>query len=110
MRKILSAFINGLSMAFNFKGETSRFDFWSFYFIYFITIIPLTILCTILDSQIIAFIYITIMYIPSISIGFRRMHDVNQSGWLFLVPIVNIILSCRAKEDNSHITLNVETD
>ena len=30
--------------------------------------------------------------IPMISVGCRRMHDINKSGWWQLIPIYNLIL------------------
>ena len=30
--------------------------------------------------------------IPMVSVGCRRMHDINKSGWWQLVPIYNLIL------------------
>ncbi len=31
--------------------------------------------------------------IPSIAVGFRRMHDIDHSGWWLLVPIVNLVFA-----------------
>jgi uncharacterized membrane protein YhaH (DUF805 family) len=33
------------------------------------------------------------LFIPSIAVGCRRMHDVGRSGWFQLVPIYNLILA-----------------
>lgn len=30
---------------------------------------------------------------PSIAVGVRRMHDVNKSGWYFLIPLYNLFLA-----------------
>jgi uncharacterized membrane protein YhaH (DUF805 family) len=34
------------------------------------------------------------IFIPSIAVGVRRMHDVGKSGWFLLIPIYNLILAC----------------
>ena len=31
------------------------------------------------------------LFLPGTAVGFRRMHDVDRSGWWLLVPIVNIV-------------------
>jgi uncharacterized membrane protein YhaH (DUF805 family) len=33
------------------------------------------------------------LFIPSIAVGCRRMHDVGRSGWFQLIPIYNLILA-----------------
>ena len=39
-------------------------------------------------------IYSLAVFVPSIAVGVRRMHDVNKSGWYCLIPIYNLILAC----------------
>lgn len=34
------------------------------------------------------------LFLPGLSVLVRRMHDVNASGWLVLIPLLNIILAC----------------
>jgi uncharacterized membrane protein YhaH (DUF805 family) len=38
-------------------------------------------------------IYYLFILIPSIAVSFRRMHDVNKSGWFSLIPIYSFILT-----------------
>lgn len=33
--------------------------------------------------------------LPSLAVGVRRMHDIEKSGWFFIIPIYNIVLCCR---------------
>jgi uncharacterized membrane protein YhaH (DUF805 family) len=33
-----------------------------------------------------------IIFIPTIAVSIRRMHDVGKSGWFILIPIYNIVL------------------
>ena len=35
------------------------------------------------------------LFIPSIAVGIRRLHDIGKSGWwylLILLPLVNLVL------------------
>lgn len=34
------------------------------------------------------------LFLPGLTALVRRMHDVNASGWLVLIPLLNIILAC----------------
>lgn len=36
-------------------------------------------------------IFSIVVFIPSLSVGVRRLHDTNRSGWWILVPIVNLV-------------------
>ena len=63
------------------------------------------------DSQsghgVISFIYSLVVFIPSLAVGSRRLHDIGKSGWwqLLILTIVGIILliiwyAIDSKEDN----------
>ena len=34
------------------------------------------------------------IFLPSIAVTIRRMHDVDKTGWFCLIPIYNLILCC----------------
>ncbi|NBR92888.1 MAG: DUF805 domain-containing protein [Actinobacteria bacterium] len=36
------------------------------------------------------------MFLPSIAVGVRRLHDIDKRGWWLLLPIVNIVLLARS--------------
>ncbi|MFT6243505.1 MAG: uncharacterized membrane protein YhaH (DUF805 family) [Salibacteraceae bacterium] len=38
-------------------------------------------------------IYSLAVFIPSLAVGIRRMHNVGKSGWYILIPIYNLILA-----------------
>jgi len=38
-------------------------------------------------------VYAFAVFIPSLAVAVRRMHDVNKSGWFIFVPFYNIILA-----------------
>ena len=82
----------------NFKGCTSRRDYW--YVFLFNIIIGMIIfilaeLTGVEQISYLSFIYELATIIPSISISIRRLHDTNKSGWyylLILVPFIGTIL------------------
>jgi uncharacterized membrane protein YhaH (DUF805 family) len=44
-------------------------------------------------------IYSLAVFIPTIAVGVRRMHDVNRSGWYLLIPIYSFVLTCTEGSD-----------
>ena len=46
--------------------------------------------------------FLLISFIPSLSAGVRRMHDVGKSGWYLLIPIYSLILAFTAGETGTN--------
>jgi len=88
-----------------FSGRARRSEYW--YFALFNVIISFGIgfICGMLNlPDFIANIYTFAVFIPSIAVGVRRMHDVGKSGWFLIVPIYNLVLVCTegTKGDNEY--------
>lgn len=79
MDYIKKAFVNYA----NFKGRASRKEFW--YFTLFNLLV--TVFLSILNVGLLFFLYFAIVFIPSLSVSVRRLHDVNKSGWWILPGI-----------------------
>jgi len=59
----------------------------------------------------IEFIYALAVFIPSIAVGVRRMHDSDRSGWWLLLPIVNIVFLCfDSQSENNRFGDNPKLD
>lgn len=89
----------------DFEGRSTRAEYWWFFLFYWLVIIglfiPIIILAGISDGfendaavvpaifavllGVILFLFIVICIIPSIALAVRRFHDLNQTGWLYLV-------------------------
>ncbi len=89
----------------NFSGRARRAEYWNFVLVNFIIYIPLYILFIggiLNESESVGFLGIGVlglfalaMLIPSLAVLVRRLHDLNKSGWYFLIyfiPIVGPIL------------------
>lgn len=75
----------------DFGGRTSRSEFWTYVLIYWIGALILSIL----DIRILTIFYEIILFVPSIAITARRLHDTDRSGWyqvLFLIPLVGWLI------------------
>jgi uncharacterized membrane protein YhaH (DUF805 family) len=93
-----------------FSGRARRAEYW--YFVLFNIIIAfglgiiegLSGIASETDESVLASIYQLAIFIPSIAVGVRRMHDVNKSGWFLLIPIYNFILAVTdgTKGDNKY--------
>jgi uncharacterized membrane protein YhaH (DUF805 family) len=94
-------FIEGLKKYAVFDGYASRNEFWRFY----LMVIVFNVASAIIDSKLFgvpwdegtgpASLIIQIgLFIPSLSIGARRLHDIGKSGWwqLLYFTVVGIIV------------------
>lgn len=79
----------------DFNGRARRKEFWMFILINFIFSIMAGAIDTMLGTvAVFSGIYAAILFIPSIAVSVRRLHDIDKSGWMFLVgfiPVVGII-------------------
>ena len=90
-------YIEAIRRYFDFKGRSSRSEYWYFALIHFIILGILTILPELDNaSTILYLVYYVVLLIPSFAVAVRRMHDVGKSGWYLLIPIYNLILAFTA--------------
>lgn len=78
----------------NFSGRARRAEYWNFLLINIIISVVLMLVTAKGESKILYLLYRVFIFIPSLAVGVRRMHDVNKSGWFLLIPIYNLILAC----------------
>lgn len=83
----LEAIVLSFSNLLNFNGRSRRKEYWSFVLFNSIIIFILSMV-----HPKLAGFYNFLMIVPNIAIACRRMHDINLSGWVMLIPIYNIIL------------------
>ena len=74
-----------------FNGRSSRAEYW--YFFLFNLIIGFVLgLIEGSNESMFSNLYSLFVFLPSIAVGVRRMHDISKSGWYIIIPIYNIIL------------------
>ena len=100
-----------------FSGRARRSEYW--YFVLFNTII--SIVLSFVDGMIGTFdletgvglfsgVYALLVFIPSLAVAFRRLHDTGRSAWwllLFFIPLIGVIvilifLVQDSKEENEY--------
>lgn len=76
-----------------FKGRATRTQYWMYILFYAIGAFILGFLST-MDNiigilfTVFYFMYAFVMVLPTLSIGVRRLHDSNRSGWWLLIALV----------------------
>jgi len=106
MENIFMYFISAMKKYVVFKGRARRAEYWS----YVLCTVLISIIVSIIDVKIFGYsiysdensllsnIVSLVFFLPSLSISWRRMHDVGKSGAYTFIPIYNLILSLRQGE------------
>lgn len=81
-----------------FDGRARRKEYWMFFLINFFIILAIAAVETSLSSSsssagngVLSNIYSLAVFIPSLAIAVRRIHDTGHPGWWILVPFVNFV-------------------
>jgi uncharacterized membrane protein YhaH (DUF805 family) len=77
-----------------FQGRARRKEYWMFVLFSIIVSIVIGIIGGVLHTAILGMLYNLAIFVPSIAVGVRRMHDTDHSGWWLLLPIVNLVFAC----------------
>jgi uncharacterized membrane protein YhaH (DUF805 family) len=77
------------------EGRADRKEFWMFVLAVLIIGIVLSMLASIRFLGFIAwlasFVFSIAIFIPSITLGVRRLHDRDKSGWFFLLMLIPLV-------------------
>jgi hypothetical protein len=65
-------------------GRASRSEFWSFWLFSLLFNLGLTIVIAITKLEILNLLSLG-LFLPSLCVGIRRLHDINRSGWWMLI-------------------------
>ena len=89
--------------ALNFKGRSSRSEYWWGYL--FNTLLSLVLPVI----PVIGGLLSLVMLVPGIAISVRRMHDIGKSGWYLLMgliplagPIILLVYACTASQTEAN--------
>lgn len=77
-----------------FTGRARRKEFWMFVLFNCIVSFVIGFIGGLTKMPFLANIYSLAVFVPTIAVGARRLHDINRSGWWQLLPIVNIVFFC----------------
>lgn len=103
---IFDAYTKALQNYFNFKGRTSRYDYWGFYAVNFLIAFVLALFGLKVSSfSMVHNIYSLALLIPTWAAICRRLHDIGKSAfWYLFLPIfVAVLLGVVGFKTQNHI-------
>lgn len=76
-----------------FTGRAGRKEYWMFYLIYILIFVALSILSTMLPKigGILAIVFVLGLFLPTIAVTIRRLHDTDHSGWWMLITVIPLV-------------------
>lgn len=74
-------------------GRARRKEYWGFTLFIFLFGVVVELLDKLLQLGIVPYT-VLLWLVPSISVNFRRMHDIGRSGWWSFVPVISFIFAC----------------
>jgi uncharacterized membrane protein YhaH (DUF805 family) len=85
-----------------FSGRASRSEYWYFILFNIIISIILAQVSQLFEISFIAPIYQLLIFLPTLAVSVRRMHDVGKSGWYILIPIYSFVLAVQAGQKGTN--------
>ncbi|MEW6982446.1 DUF805 domain-containing protein [Colwelliaceae bacterium 6471] len=98
-------FIGALKRYADFTGRARRKEYWMFILMYFVLGLVLAFIDAFLGGEMLTALFSLVLFIPSISIAARRLHDTGRSGWwqlIALIPLIGIIILIVFLVQDSH--------
>lgn len=93
----MTYFIQCLKKYAVFKGRARRKEYWLFVFSAWLIGVGVLVCDAVIfgsgGGSLFA-VYQIGLFVPTIAVLVRRMHDVDKSGWFCLIPIYNLLLAC----------------
>jgi len=92
---MIDAFKDGMSKYVDFTGVASRSQYWYFILACFIIGFVAGLLGAFVAPDttfIITLLLNVVLFLPSLAVAVRRLHDSDHSGWWVLFPIVGFIM------------------
>ena len=84
-------FIGALKRYADFTGRAKRQEYWMFILFYLIFYLMLSVIDAVIGTPVLSSLYSLALFIPSISIAARRLHDTSRSGWWQLIALIPLI-------------------
>jgi uncharacterized membrane protein YhaH (DUF805 family) len=74
-----------------FSGRSSRAAYWWYALFQVLALLVAAILDAALKTWVLYALVVLALFLPSLAVGIRRLHDVGRSGWWLLIGIIPII-------------------
>lgn len=74
-----------------FSGRARRKEYWMFMLFNIIVTCIIAVIDSAMGTVILGALYALAVFIPSIGVSIRRLHDTNRSGWWLLIAFLPLI-------------------
>lgn len=96
-------YLTAISQYAKFSGRSTRAEFWYFILFECLFLMFFSLIGGIVKFPSLGTIFFILTMIPYVAIGWRRMHDTDNSGWFVFIPIYGFILLCtKGTEGQNH--------
>lgn len=85
------AISDGFSKYATFSGRTSRSGYWWFYLFYILVLVGASILDAAIKTPVLTALAVLALFLPTLAVLVRRLHDTDHSGWWVLISFVPIV-------------------
>lgn len=77
----------------NFSGRASRSEFWWYQLFYFIlgAIVSILLCWSENGAQIVSYLIGLALFLPSLGLAVRRLHDIGKSGWWVFISFIPLV-------------------
>jgi uncharacterized membrane protein YhaH (DUF805 family) len=82
---------DGFSKYATFNGRTSRSGYWWFYLFYVLVVIGASIVDGVIKIPILTALAVLALFLPTLAVLVRRLHDTDHSGWWALISFVPLV-------------------
>ncbi len=91
-------YLKALKQYATFSGRAQRAEYWYLVLFFAIGVFVLTIIDAIIGTfneeagvGLLSGLFILSHFIPSLAVSIRRLHDINKTGWWYLINIIPLI-------------------
>jgi uncharacterized membrane protein YhaH (DUF805 family) len=79
-----------------FQGRARRPEYWWWILFYYIVLIGLSIIDAVLTAALgvpgfLSIIGILALFLPTLAVAVRRLHDTDRSGWMLLIALIPLV-------------------
>ena len=91
MMSFMDAVKSGIGKSFSFRGRASRSEYWWWWMLASVLLLIICAIIALLGNIGIAAIFPVLLIPPTTTVIVRRLHDVEKSGWFFLIVLIPIV-------------------
>jgi uncharacterized membrane protein YhaH (DUF805 family) len=96
-------FIEAITKWKDFSGRTGLKEFWIFFLIFSLMGIPIGFIQSWTNFEHLNMVYLILMIVPYMAIGFRRLNDAGINRFLFLIPFIGLVLAVFPSKEKNYI-------